>query len=61
MDVVVKSGVLKMEPEEIKDGRFGLINEILEAKALDQNKQFEMLLEDYLKKDFINQYLFKLM
>jgi len=61
MDVVVKSGVLKMEPEEIKDGRFGLINEILEAKALDQNKQFEMLLEDYLKKEFINQYLFKLM
>ena len=61
VDVVVKSGVLKMEPEEIQGSRFGLINEILEAKALNQEKQFEMLLEDYLKKDFINQYLFKLM
>jgi len=61
MDVVVKSGVLKMDSEEIQGSRFGLINEILEAKALNQDKQFEMLLEDYLKKDFINQYLFKLM
>ena len=61
MDVVVKSGVLKMEPEEVQGSRFGLINEILEAKALNQDKQFEILLEDYLKKDFINQYLFELM
>jgi len=60
-DVVVKRGVLKMEPEETQGGRFGLINEILEAKALQHDKQFEMLLEDYLKKDCFNQYLFKLM
>ncbi len=61
VDVVVKSGVLKMEPEEVQGSRFGLVNEILEVKALKHDKQFETLLEDYLKKDFINQYLFKLM
>ena len=43
------------------EGRFQAINALLEAKALQNDKQFENLLEDYLKKDFINGHIFKLM
>lgn len=61
-DVVVKSGVLKKSDSYgAQDSRFQSINAILEAAALEDHRQFEILLEDYLKKDFINSYLFKLM
>ncbi len=62
-DVVMKSGVLKKsEDADMQiDGRFQAINALLEAKALQKEKRFEDLLEDYLKKDFINGHIFKLM
>ena len=59
---VVKSGVLKMkeQQDEEKDSRFDLINALLEAHALEHEKEFENLLEDYMKKDYINEHLFRL-
>ena len=60
--MVVESGILKKnEPECEQISRFQAINGILEAKALKKDKQFEKLLEDYMKKDFINSSLFPLM
>ncbi len=62
-DVVMKSGVLKKDEDDETHlhGRFHAINTLLEAKALHREKQFEGLLEDYLKKDFINEHIFMLM
>jgi len=62
-DVVMKSGILKAGEGSIlwENGRFCNINGLLEAAALNQDKQFEMLLEDYLKKDFINERIFQLL
>ena len=61
-DIVMETGILKKnEPDYEQGSRFQAINGILEAKALEKDKQFEYLLEDYLKKDFIGSYLFKLM
>lgn len=60
--LVVKNGVLKMKDlqENDRGSRFGMINTLLEAKALERDKEFENLLEDYMKKDYINEHLFKL-
>lgn len=57
-EVVVKSGLLKGHKGSHAEGRFAAINALLEAKALQKEKQFEALLEDYLKKDFMNEQIF---
>jgi len=61
VDIVRKSGVLKKAKEHSGSGRFHAINRLLEMKALQKDKQFEGLLEDYLKKDYMNGYIFKQM
>ena len=60
-DVVVARGILKRSEECEQISRFQAINGILEAKALNKDVQFETLLTEYMKKDFINSSMFRLM
>jgi len=60
-DVVTESGVLKKEKEYHDSGRFYILNRLLELDALRKDKQFEELLEEYLKKDYMNGFIFKQM
>lgn len=62
-DVVMQTGQLKKAEKapDSETGRFRAINTLLETKTLGRESQFERLLEDYLKKDFINGQIFTLM
>ena len=60
-DAVMARGILKRREDCDQISRFQAVNEILEAKALKKDVQFETMLAEYMKKDFINSSLFRLM